>query len=81
MENGKIKEGRHVYTDGTYYEGGWKNYQWEGKGKFYVFKNGHIVEIQEGNWIDNKKQGCFKIIRTNQQASYVDYSNDKQIMK
>ncbi len=57
---------KHVYPDGSIYEGEWLNGKHHGKGKFTCpngppeieFKNGYMYgAVYEGEWLDGKENG------------------------
>lgn len=53
--NGKAEgKGFHVYPDGSYYEGEFRNGAFNGKGKFFYKLNGMTYD---GEWKDGKPNG------------------------
>ena len=44
---------RRIYCDGDQFEGGWRDGDWHGKGKF-MYKNG---SKEVGYWENGKRQG------------------------
>ena len=52
-KNNRFINGIVFYSDGTKYEGEWKNNMRSGKGKM-TYKNNSVYE---GNWRNNKKDG------------------------
>ena len=53
--------GKYIYTDGTVYEGNWKNDKKHGKGKI-IYSDG---EVYEGEWKNGKMDGKGKYTYSN----------------
>jgi hypothetical protein len=71
VPNGK---GTYVYTNGTVYDGEWKNGNKHGKGK-ESFKTG---DVYEGQWKNGKKNGKVKHIFPDGSNFEGNYKNDKK---
>ena len=70
--NIKIKDGfgKYIYENGDYYEGEWKNYLRNGKGRLY-YKNGKIK--YSGDWVNDKREGKGTLCLENGKIEYIGY--------
>ena len=67
--NGKI-----TFSDGSIYEGEWKNGQMSGQGKL----NSKDGKVYEGSFVDGEKMGKGKLLMKNKKEHYIgDFLNGK----